>query len=290
MKKIPISLLLVLFSWQALPQSWAPVGATWTYEVRYAWSNDIGYNRWTAVGDTVIAGKSCRIIECTGPFVSGDFSSRFISCADSSKVYLLLADSLTLLYDFEADAGESWDIANDSCHITVNIDSVTTVTLNGYPLSKQKISTTDYSFDGDVIAFIGNTSQPLPGFDFSCNQVIHDDIHYAGLRCYQDSIIGLVDFQISPSCDYIFSSIVEPGNDGVSLYPNPASDYLTFENTGNPVFQRYVMYSGQGRALASGVLTEGVNTIMLTDFHSGYYILKCFSLTGVHTRPLLIVR
>jgi hypothetical protein len=290
MKKNLISLLFVLLSWRALPQSWAPLGATWTYEVRYAWSNDISYNRWTAVGDTVIAGKSCRIIECTGPFVSGDFSSRIISCADSGKVYLLLAGSLSLLYDFEAEAGESWDIANDSCHITVHIDTVTTDTLNGFPLSRQKISTTDYSFDGDVIAFIGNTSQPLPGFDFSCNHVIHDDIHYAGLRCYQDSITGLVDFQISPYCDYIFSSIGEPANAGALVYPNPASDYLTFANTGNTVFQRYVMYSGQGRALASGVLTEGANTIMLTDFHPGFYILKCFSRAGVHTSPLLILR
>lgn len=53
----------------AYSQSWAPIGAKWTYGVGHSFSFEKSFTTWEVVGDTIVDGEQCSIIERTGDFV-----------------------------------------------------------------------------------------------------------------------------------------------------------------------------------------------------------------------------
>lgn len=69
-------------------QTWAPIGAKWTYTLGTINSNYTTFKTFESVGDTVIAGQSCKvltIIEHYGPAWS-DTTEQY-TYSDSNKVY-----------------------------------------------------------------------------------------------------------------------------------------------------------------------------------------------------------
>jgi len=48
-----------------LGQNWAPIGATWYYEIVYPFSPQLAYIKYESVGDTNIQGHLCKIITVT---------------------------------------------------------------------------------------------------------------------------------------------------------------------------------------------------------------------------------
>ncbi len=125
----------------------------------------------------------------------------------NGKVYWYnnLLNGFTLLYDFNLNAGDSWNVlaqntSGDS--LTVRVDSIRMDTINGNLRKVQFVSTSAmfgnaYIFPGPIVEGIGSKFCLYPQYA-AC------DAPTAGLRCYQDSIVGFYDTHFAPACEEVF--------------------------------------------------------------------------------------
>jgi hypothetical protein len=69
---------------------------------------------------------------------------------------------------------------------------------------------------------------------------------------------------------------------GISVYPNPASDYLNIESNSNTSYQ---IFNTEGKLIQSGGITTGLTTLSLSDMEKGLYYL---SFNNHHYQKLVI--
>jgi hypothetical protein len=59
----------------------------------------------------------------------------------------------------------------------------------------------------------------------------------------------------------------------LQVYPNPASQYIVLNNSGNQ-FKAYKIYAYTGQVVASGTITESKQSIDISNLTKGLYILE----------------
>ena len=99
----------ILGSWlpfNSVAQTWAPLGAKQTYVVGYVFSPSVDYREWKVVGDTMINGQTCRVMQRFGNYVDDDISNLMITYEDSNRVYWWVGNLFSLLYDFNKQVGQ----------------------------------------------------------------------------------------------------------------------------------------------------------------------------------------
>jgi hypothetical protein len=242
-----IILLLLLISPFAKAQEFAPVGAKWYY------SYENHYLIYESMGDTIIQGKKCNIIQSFyhGPYVNafenGEDNVRIFLHTNGKKIeaYFPCFDQFYTYIDFDANPGDNWQTPSYANHgncnyelATVWVDSVTTIIINGTPLKRMIVNLsytwpsphwwwgcTDHPpltgpYYGEVTEIIGSHLMLFP------RQMTASDQPYpCPLRCYRDSIFGYYDTGVTDSCNHIISSIQQIKEDifHFSAYPNPSS-------------------------------------------------------------------
>src|SRR5687768_12556743 len=113
MKKLLLLIFAIFTFIHTNAQTWAPIGAEWTYGITNHAGPEKYYENWVVRGDTVIEGKSCRLIRVEGRNLPQHM--KFITYEDSNIVYWYnFNDTFTVLYDFNKNKGESWQIWNDT--------------------------------------------------------------------------------------------------------------------------------------------------------------------------------
>ena len=128
-------MLFVFVTVFAQAQDFAPVGAKWVYSTNRDNVGTIHFLEVKSEADTVINGVNCqRIMADWSCMMSGEINVH--SSADSVYVYDVVLDTFSLLYAFDAVAGDSWTFLyadNDSLTdtLTVSIDSNWTELING---------------------------------------------------------------------------------------------------------------------------------------------------------------
>ena len=216
---------------------WAPVGAVWYYsQLEYAPPWHHNYVKIESIRDTVIQGHRSRILDRNG--------NEIIMRSDSGRVYLFDNDSLQFnqLYDFSANAGESWQAwCWNKEYMTVYVDSVDTVTINGKQLRKQYISHEPGSwfyFSGPVIENIGSIGYMFPQYGAA------DPPVGGPLRCYEDSVLGYFNTGIEEHCDTTYTAF--PSITGwapvgaqwwYSIVSPTVSGYIKIERTGDTLIK-----------------------------------------------------
>lgn len=274
MKQLLFSILFV-FGITAITfsQSWAPIGATWTYQVENAVNSGIGFREWTSVSDTLIDGHDCKIILRSGDPVNSDLSDSLITYEENGVVYWYLYNQFTTLYDFNKLAGESWTVMRDTCGIIITVDSTSFETINGIELKTLYVSSEDYAFSGKIIENIGNTTMPSPYFFYHCDGIFKDTYFYTGLRCYEDSIMGYHSFNISPSCDYVTDVSEQDKKNELLLYPNPTSEYIQVKI--NPALSNhYRILNSTGQLVQQGNLNTSFANISVSTLRPGIYFFE----------------
>lgn len=289
MKKQLLSLSLLAMSCVSIGQTWAPLGATWSYGVGNAWSPLIEACEWVSTGDTVIEGHNCRVISRMCDEVASDITDQLITYEDSSIIYWYCMNQFTVLYDFNKVAGESWTIQFDTCSLVVTVDSTSMETINNVPLKAMYIYDENSSFNGKVLEHIGHTMMPNPAILFHCYQIFSDANFYLGLRCYEDSIIGFHSFGIARSCDFTNIGIREEEDPfGLSVYPNPASDDVTVQTE---LSQKYLyrICNSFGQEIRSGILNGSNTSLDIQDLPNGVYLLGIMA-EGKQVRRRFVVQ
>ena len=268
MKKSTLILTLLALVVNVSAQTWAPIGAKWTFGVGFVTGPEVEFREWTCIGDTLVNGQTCKIIKRSGSSVVGDNLDKLITYEDSSKVYYFNSNQFATLYDFNKNSGETWTIMNDTCEIIVTVDSTSTETINGFTLKVQYVSGPFY---GKILEHIGHTERPSP---FSCDDGAIDFNYYTGLRCYQDSIIGYHSFGIAPSCNYTTTVKEKLENKlGLNIFPNPSTNQITIQTNFNKNCN-YSIYNSLGQLVKKGIVQSNTATLFIGELKSGIYNLQ----------------
>ena len=173
-KTILLSLFLSFIITGIKAQSYFPEGAIWYYNVP-AWTfpPNVTYTTIESKGDSIFNNDTLTYIE--GQVSCGAGFNELIKQINK-KVYKLnpCDSSYSLLYDFNANVGDTLVIYPEFCYnnsdsITIKIDSISSILINGASLKYFHMSQLSFSsfwqFNGNIIEGIGNeiSFYPLNG-------------------------------------------------------------------------------------------------------------------------------
>ena len=170
------------------PATFAPQGAEWYFDVFNPWGTHPEYQRFFVEGDTVIQGHQCSIIDQR--FVDTGHDGGEYVYEEDNKVYWFnpTTNAFTTLYDFDAEAGESWDYEVGECTHQVIVDSVGSATWNGHTYRTQWVRYYEENlpiyYSGKIMEGIGYERGLFPSV-YVCNGwEIFDASEIEYLRCY----------------------------------------------------------------------------------------------------------
>lgn len=298
-------LLLLAFLFPLLSFGQTPFGYHATWHFRYgSWSEGSGYKKIQHVSDTNMLGFNWLKFEVTGIKevkwgpdpgdttleVNVTFDPIFFATRNDS-IFRLLNDSTPyLLYDFNAEVGDSWQFAPHDTSFGCDSLPIATVVNKGVEI-----------YNGDTVTFIeienakdtsGNPSAPyqMPekiyrefGPDSTivlfypiatpCN-MIYDYFSSQTLRCFSNDNIS-INFT-SNTCDYWPSLSVDAFQlVDVKISPNPTFDYISIDVNPQEV-DRIEVLSLEGRKLLE---TDQAQKIKLPEA-SGVYLVEVYFTDG----------
>ena len=177
-----------------IPPKFAPLGAEWYFHVLSQGpitEPPFYYIQYMVTGEEVVQGHTCSVINGYELVYEEDGVVYWYNPSD---------DAFTVLYDFNAEAGESWYCAvADYYPCLITVDSVGSVTWDGHTYRTQYVTGVieDYwtVMDGRIIEGIGYEKGLFP-------EVVIDGPEYEYMRCY------LVDGEMlyhegDYDCDYV---------------------------------------------------------------------------------------
>lgn len=281
-----IAILLYLLPFLASAQYFAPVGATWHYSEFSA--APITYQeyfmKFEVTGDTIIDGKDCTILEKEGKLTCYErpWTEYFHYSNDTVFVYNQDSSTFQMLYDFNANTGDSWEIVvpgfptGDVDTNVVLVDSTDILTINGQSLKRQYVTYTfqsdeapNYQYPSVIIERIGDTEY-LFNYYFDLLGVC-DFNTSGGLRCYEDSLLGLYETGIVDSCEHfeLVSGLNENDLSAFQIIPNPSSDFIQVQlDQGSPEKIEFIDLHGKL------ILETQDNLINISEFDSGIYLVR----------------
>jgi hypothetical protein len=273
----------------------APAGAVWYYSYDNEFSS--GYIRIVNLGDTLIDGKNCRILQKTqyGFSFPGNYDTLVMSNEyiynDSDKVFYFRKGGFFTLYDFGATVGTSWKVVGNA--ITNNVDSGQVyVDSTGFEVingdSLRVIYATHIAgscigwWNAKIIERIGCVNEYFFPDYVSC---VVDANEGGALRCYSDNTFSLYNTGLKPSCDYILSI---DGLDnklfGLSVFPNPTSNFLKLQTKDNSPLPQGTLqiFNIQGALQMELAIPKHQNQLQLNLSHlpAGLYLGRIVSSTG----------
>jgi hypothetical protein len=214
--QIQILMIILMFPMMANGQNNAPLineKSEWYYDVHPfigCFPCLIQFQNIKIIGDTIIQTKNCFILEKYSPGkICDDMgSSREYLYQEEQTIYWYnkYIDEFTILYDFAAIKGESWQIKVSNCSFTVQVDSISTITIDGFDRKVLHVSDERNYFTGSIIEQIGHTTSMFPkDIFYSCDDVACDSDFINGLRCYLDN--GEIRYKKGEAeCDSVYQS------------------------------------------------------------------------------------
>ena len=236
MKKT-IFVLLIACGYFVAKAQFAPIGAQWHYtQCAVTFPYTCGPVEVNAIGTTVINGITCTNLQIA-PFTCVGFNYLPVyQSNDTVYRFLYNLNTFTMLYDFNAQPGDIWNIVSNTINqpppapltdtVRIRVDSVNMVNINNHPRKIFYISYADSShipfvFEGPIIEGIGSMNFLLTQFNLCDPQI-------TAFRCYNDSTLGLYQPNTLVDCDSVIvvgeSEVIK--KDYVSLYPNPFTDQI----------------------------------------------------------------
>lgn len=299
MKKLLLSFSILILSISTFSQGFAPIGATWHYTEGFFGNGRIDYEKIESVKDTLIQNKLCKklvkrhgIINYYQPL--GDLF--MYSNADTVFMYEPFSQNFQAIYIFSAPANSSYSfyIQPDPMFssvpflldtVRVSIDSVGTLVKQNQSYTVQFVTydifygnksfQSSVTYNSEIISGMGDKYY-LTNF-FAYRSMVIDGNYSGGIRCYQDSIVGLKKFQ-ADSCNHTSGSTGITGNKVLeySFYPNPAEDFIRIDGiktNGN----KFQLFSTTGLLVSEGALESKIN---LSNLPSGIYLFNIVNVRG----------
>jgi len=248
----------------------------------------------TIDGDTIIDGQSFqKIVKSNDSYLfdlQTPFSVEYIR-KENDKVFWFNQDngSVSILYNFAAEQGDSWTILINDCELLITVDSVNYSEYNG--TTKKNIYVNDYftdlegrvyvghCFKGKIIEDIGHTATYFPfNAYYLCNGIQIDGVSLDNIRCYKDNN-SYYNFKEYP-CDSIWNEFVGINDyaNNIKIYPNPAKDIIYIKDIDKLDVISILLINIYGQIIKQ----YGSNTTQLdiSDIISGIYFVKISTSKG----------
>jgi len=288
MKHTLILLILVGISLQNFAQDFAPIGTEWHWDERFAFSGNIDFIKFQSEKDTLINDVLCKkIIKRHKIFCNDRPDVEYLFTRNDTVFFLdTIFNGFQILYDFNAQTNDSWiillkDETNDIDSLTITVDSTDFQQINDsilkvlYVTYYKNDESRPQIYNSKIIERIGDIQYMFNWFPFS--EIVCDANYSNGLRCYQDSVIGLYSTGIANSCDYtyIWTGIEQCNNeDLISIYPNPTTEKVTIEISKKANLELRIT-DFLGKTHLQNDFSESIN-IDLSDFKKGIYLISVY--------------
>ncbi len=209
---------------------------------------------------------------------------------------LITQSNWQILYNFNVSAGQSWQntisVFSSSpttlaVTYTVSVDSVKTITYNGFDLKRlfvkywSQYASSPLGYELAVITERFGCNQFL--FNFYNKNWYSDADYFAGFYCYEDNEMGLQKFTSKP-CDYRDEVGIQKNyqNFDIRLYPNPANDVLkiTGENVtldGESMVSIKDLSGREIKRFKFSLMDASEQRINISDLSEGLYLLSIFN-------------
>ncbi len=285
------SLLLILLTGLLLPgiaQEFAPVGAEWHWDERFAFSGNIDYIKFQSEKDTTILGESCRKITKRHPLLCNMRPEvEFVfDRNDTVFFYDEIFNTFQILYDFNAETNDSWvilfvDETNDADSLIITVDSTSTMIVNDEELKVLYVTyfkNDEYMPETYYSRIIEKFGDMIYMFNWQPLSMVACDGNISfGLRCYEDNEFGFYSTGLADSCDYVYiwTGIENSLNENdISIYPNPAIEQITIEVPDKTNLQVKIT-DITGNLIIHEKFTESVN-IGISGYASGVYLVSIY--------------
>ncbi|HRV52356.1 MAG TPA: T9SS type A sorting domain-containing protein [Bacteroidia bacterium] len=213
----------------------APLGSQWHYtQCTVNFPYTCGPVQVNATGQFTVNGKTCTNLQIAPFTCVGINNIPVYQSNDTVYRFLYNVNTFTMLYDFNAHPGDTWNIVSNTMYqpppaplvdsVLVRVDSINYISINGQQRKMFYISYADtthipFVFEGPIIEGIGSLNFLFPQFT-GC------DPQATAFRCYRDSSLGLYQLNSLIDCDSVIavgeSEIIK--GDRVMVYPNPFED------------------------------------------------------------------
>lgn len=285
------ALFLISFRSTAQVTDFAPLGAKWYYsEIQWIPVPPVKTypNIVEVVSKEMYQGKLCsKLVNTsiiTGPSATFPHPLYVYTQNDSVMFYSDFSGQFELLYNFGAQAGESWIIGGLNTTIgvdtlTVYVDSVGQWMIGGDTLKVQFVSYRPfYDWGFEIIEGVGNTGFLLPDFGLY-------EGGPAGLRCYQDPNN---DYHfVTYPCDTVNGTSSTANIDSevqISVFPNPVTANIHISISPNLVNCSFALWDPLGRLVRERVaMAGGTNKIDTYGLQPGVYLWQVWQ----ENKPLI---
>ena len=258
-----------------------PPGAEWYYEILNE-NGSITYQYMYQAGDTIIQDEPTHILVKINTLYDKDLHQDVTHeyvYERNGKVYWWnkTLEEFTVLYDFGAEVGDSWNIFVGTEILTMHVDGVDFIEYGDRYYPMLHVSDPDDIFSGDIVCGIGHLTSFFPERLMDNG----DGIRVEGLRCYwvEDELVFKPGDE---DCDAIYSEVHGVDEDSPSMgsgtfvvYPNPTNGVLFVETRliASLPDQTYRITNLMGQTVLSGNINAENQQIDVSSLPQGMYFI-----------------
>lgn len=298
--------LFISFSVSSFAQSWAAPGATWYYDLTiYAMPfPQYGYERIQNIGDTIIGTHQYNKLQIFRSWYNAQAQQTTnytlpqleFTRADSGVVYYYRDSAEYVLYNFNAQPGETWVLRNEfdwtTCDTaSVVVDSIATTIINGDTL--RVLRTSPVSFNGitfmypRIIEKIGSLANLLP-----YTLCVTDIPQGYNLRCYSDSTGWTYhNPNWTYACDDLLGVQDIQQQQSFTVYQDMQSQTLTLSGTQIQSGSLIQIYDSRGLLVQQmNSQNSGSTVLNVAGLPSGIYYVSVTSGNSFGSKPFILNR
>ena len=256
----------------------------WYYEIHNE-NGSITYQYMYQAGDTIINNDTAHILVKINTLydkdLHQDITHEYVYERDG-KLYWWnkILGEFTVLYDYEAEEGDEWEIKVGTESLVMHVDAVQMVTYKSQTYRMLTVSDPNDLFSGNIVCGIGHLTSFFPERLMDNG----DGIRVEGMRCYwSDS--KLVFKPGDEDCDAIYEELhgIEEGGPSTgsgtagtfAVYPNPTNGVLFVETvcTSSLPDQTYRITNLLGQTVLLGNINADNQQINVSSLPQGMYFI-----------------
>ena len=256
------------------------IGNEWYYEIENE-NGSITYQYLYQAGDTIVQDEPTHILVKINTLydkdLHQDITHEYVYERDG-KLYWWnkILGEFTVLYDYEAEEGDEWEIKVGTESLMMHVDAVQMVTYKSQTYRILSVSDPNDLFSGDIVCGIGHLTSFFPERLMDNG----DGIRVEGMRCYwSDS--KLVFKYGEEDCDAIYSEVHGVEEDGPStgsgtfaVYPNPTNGILTIHHSSFCIqHSEFIITNLMGQTVLSGNINADNQQINVSSLPQGMYFI-----------------
>ena len=233
-------------------------------------------------GDTIVNDEPTQILVKINTLydkdVHTDVTHEYV-CERDGKLYWWnkTLEEFTVLYDFNAEVGDEWEIKVGTESLVMYVDAVEDIDYEDRTYRMLHVSDAGGLFSGDIVCGIGHLTSFFPERLMNNG----DCMRVEGLRCYwiEDELA----FKYGDEdCDAIYNELHGIEEDGPStssgtmtVYPNPTDGVLFVQTLRATSLhtQTYRITNLMGQTLLTGQITSERQQIDVSNLPEGMYFI-----------------